>query len=108
MKKFAAVLLMLTICPCFAIDWLNMKSQKGIMFALDIDSIREIDNYYFYNLKVYSPSDEDIVVTMQSQKNHPFSSVIFKYQFLAHESTISPLSILMVSDIAFSTLSRRT
>ena len=54
MKKFAVVLLMLMMCPSFAIDWLNLKSAKGTMFALDVDSIREEGNYYFYNLKVLS------------------------------------------------------
>jgi len=85
MKKLLAILITLLICPVFAINWENLKSETGKMFALDVDSIKQEGNYYFYNLKVYTNGTDDIVMTMQCQINHPFCARINKYNLSHYE-----------------------
>ena len=86
MKKiFLVTVLFLFINPVFAIEWLNLKSASGNMFALDVDSITELNGYYFYNLKVYTNGLDDIVVTMQSKIRSSFSTRIEHYKLSQYE-----------------------
>lgn len=86
MKKiFLVTVLFLFINPVFAIEWLNLKSASGNMFALDVDSITELNGYYFYNLKVYTNGLDDIVVTMQSKISSSFSTRIEHYKLSQYE-----------------------
>ena len=55
------------------------------MFALDVDSITELNGYYFYNLKVYTNGLDDIVVTMQSKISSSFSTRIEHYKLSQYE-----------------------
>lgn len=86
MKKiFLVTVLFLFINPVFAIEWINLKSASGNMFALDVDSITELNGYYFYNLKVYTNGLDDIVVTMQSKISSSFSTRIEHYKLSQYE-----------------------
>ena len=64
----------------FGIEWVSIKGKNGHEAALDIESITEKNNYYFYNLKVYTNGLDDIVVTMQSKKNSAICSRINYYK----------------------------
>ncbi|MBR5304077.1 MAG: hypothetical protein IKU37_04550 [Candidatus Gastranaerophilales bacterium] len=86
MKKALLICMLLLVHNCFAIDWINVTSQKGETFVLDKDSITEKNNYYFYNIRLYSNNADDIVVTMQSQKKHPFCTRIKYYKLSEYES----------------------
>lgn len=87
MKKiFLTLVLFLCVNSAFAIDWINLKSATGNMFALDKDSITEINGYYFYNLKVYTNGLDDAVVTMQSKINSPFCTRIEFYKLSQYET----------------------
>ena len=72
MKKILLLYLLLTVNSCFAIDWVNTTTPKGESYAIDKDSITEKNNYLFYNIKINSSNSEDVIVTMQCQKSHPF------------------------------------
>ena len=88
MKKIILTLFLLItfISSAQAIEWLNLKSAIGGMFALDVDSITEKNGYYFYNLKIYTNGLDDIVVTMQSKINTPFCTRIEHYKLNQYES----------------------
>ena len=87
MKRIILSLLVFLVTnPIFAIDWLNLKSESGSMFALDLDSVKEFNGYYFYNLKVYTIGQEDLVVTMQSSINSAFSKRIEFYKLSQYET----------------------
>lgn len=80
MKKIFLVLFSLLISPVFAINWVLVQSKSGSIVYLDVDSIKEYNGYYFYNIKVDTSPSESIVVTMQSQKSYPFSARINYYK----------------------------
>lgn len=81
MKKIFLFLSVLIITnPCFAINWVDITTPKNKIIALDLDSIKEYQNYYFYNVKMYTNGSDDIVITMQSQKAHPFCARIKHYK----------------------------
>ena len=87
MKKILLIFILLLITNTnYAIDWINLKSEAGNMFALDKDSITEKDGHYFYNLKVYTNGLDDVVVTMQSKTNRPFCTRIEHYKLAQYES----------------------
>ena len=88
MKKVLLVLFLsiFILNPAFSIDWMYLKSPKGKMFALDKDSITEKNGYYFYNLKVYTNTIDDTVVTMQSKINSPFCKRIEHYKLSQYEA----------------------
>ena len=75
MKYFLALILMLFNFAC-AIEWVNLQSAKGKTIALDKDSIKEYQGYYFYNVKMYTNGLDDIVITMQCRISHPFCARI--------------------------------
>ena len=81
MKKIlvACLLIMLVDLPSFAINWIEVKTSTGQELSLDKDSITEHLSYYFYNIKVKKKNGEVVVVTIQSQKAHPFCARIKFY-----------------------------
>lgn len=70
MKKIVYIVfsLLLTLNGAFAIDWIDLKSPKGNGVSLDKDSIREYDNYYFYNIMLELDNHKKTVITIQSSK----------------------------------------
>lgn len=79
MKKLL-LLFMLLISPVFAIEWVSTISPNGRVAYVDIDSIKEHEGYYFYNIKFANKSPNDIVVvTMQSGIKRPFSARLKAY-----------------------------
>lgn len=86
MKKLIIILLLLSTVSAFAIDWEILKSKGGNVFELDKDSIKEKNGYYFFNIKVSTDNQEDVVITMQSQKSHPFSARINHYKLYDYEN----------------------
>lgn len=87
MKKILYLLILPILLnnSSFAIDWIDVKNEKGISIAVDKDSINEIDNYYFYNTRFQLKSGQDVVVTMQSQKNTPLCTRIKQYSLPEYE-----------------------
>ena len=78
MKKFL-ILSLLLISPVFAIDWVNVETKNNNILYLDKDSITQHRNYYFYNIKTIKENGEEVIITMQSQKSHPFCARIKYY-----------------------------
>lgn len=86
MKKILLSLVALfVISPCWAIDWVELYTPANKPIALDVDSIKEYNNYYFYNVKMYKKDSEDVVITMQAQKTHPFCARIKYYELAQYE-----------------------
>ena len=80
MKKFLYVLfLLLIINPVFAITWENITATGNKALQLDIDSITLHKNYYFYNIKTTKNNGEEVIITIQSQKSHPFCARVKYY-----------------------------
>lgn len=81
MKKLILFsLLLLFILPCYAINWIDVTSTNGQRLGFDKDSLKEYDGYYFYNVKMYTNSTDDPVVTMQCALTHPFCARIKQYK----------------------------
>lgn len=81
MKKiFLIFILFFMANSVFAINWIDLKSANGNIVSLDIDSIKEDKNYYFYNIKMNTTPTESIVITMQSAKLTPFCARIKYYK----------------------------
>ena len=78
MKKFL-ILSLLLFTPAFAIDWVNIESKNNNVLYLDKDSITQHKNYYFYNIKTIKENGEEVIITLQSQKSHPFCARIKYY-----------------------------
>ena len=78
-KKLFLIMCLFLFLQAFAIEWLDLKSTKGHCFSLDKDSITQFENYYFYNIKTHKNNGDDVVMTMQFQKNHPFGARIKYY-----------------------------
>ena len=68
MKKIFFLLLtfLLVSQMSYAIDWLSIKTPSGGLVDIDKDSIKEAQNYYFYNIKITTKLNEEIIITMQS------------------------------------------
>ena len=65
----------------FAIDWHLLITPTGRQVYIDKDSIQEIKNHYFYNIKFTNPgSDKFVIITMQSAKKHPYSARTKAYE----------------------------
>ena len=79
MKKILTTLVLLFICPCIAINWIEVKSENGKTVQLDKDSITKYKGYYFYNVKFQKNNNQDVVITMQSQVLHPYCQRIKYY-----------------------------
>jgi len=63
-----------------AIQWEKRTSTFGRVVYLDIDSIKETSDYFFYNIKFrYENNENYIILTMQSKKTNPFSARIKAY-----------------------------
>lgn len=90
MKKFIFVLIL--TCLIFplkasAIKWDTLYSPAGSTVYLDVDSITEFDNYYFYNIKFQKYNSKDfMVLTIQSAIAHPFSARLKLYTEAEYES----------------------
>ncbi len=77
----------LSVAPCFAINWEQHKSPNGATVFLDTDSIKVVDGYYFYNIKLRLPGRKDFTVsTIQSNHSHPFSACINNYKPAEYEA----------------------
>ena len=63
-----------------AIDWLKLTCPTGRVVYLDKDSIKQEENYYFYNIKFKDMHGFDVVVTMQSATHKPFSARLNVYK----------------------------
>lgn len=79
MKKIFLIFCSLFLSCAFAIDWQDISKNDKKLF-LDKDSIAEYNNYYFYNILTTQKNGEDIVITMQFQKTHPFGARIKYYK----------------------------
>ena len=79
MRIFLILALMLINCAN-AIEWINLQSSKGNTIALDKQSIKEYQGYYFYNVKMHTNGLDDVVVTMQCRVSHPFCARIKHYK----------------------------
>lgn len=77
-KKIFLIALSLILSPAFAIDWQDISKNNTKLF-LDKDSIIEYNNYYFYNILTTKNNGEEIVITMQFQKTHPFGARVKYY-----------------------------
>lgn len=78
MKKII-VLFLLLLNPVFAIDWVNVSNHNNKPLYLDKDSITQHKNYYFYNIRTAKDNGEEVIITMQSQKAHPFCARVKYY-----------------------------
>ncbi len=86
MKKLF-VLFLLLLSPSWAIEWVSVVSTKGRAGFVDIDSIRESQGYYFYNIKFANKSEDDIVIlTMQSGIKNPISARLKAYSPKEYDS----------------------
>jgi len=78
---FLLVLLIFTINQAQAIEWLRVEAKNGGIAQIDLDSIKEYKNCYFYNIKVYNSYTKDyVIITMQSRIKTPLSARIKYYK----------------------------
>jgi len=83
MKKIIFILFLFFICQNFslAIDWYQVQTPLNRVAYVDLDSITQFKNYYFYNIKFQnSENSEFIILTMQSSKFSPLSGRIKTYK----------------------------
>lgn len=74
LKRLIYVLILIMFCPMVqAIDWKEVTTPLGKTVSVDLDSIKEADGFYFYNIRV---NDVNEVVTIQSNSKRPFSAKI--------------------------------
>ena len=87
MKKifFLLTALLLFLNPVFAINWLDITTSNNKYLLLDTDSIKEFQSYYFYNIKTKKNNGEEVIITMQFQKKHPFGARIKFYTNQVYE-----------------------
>ncbi|MBR2069602.1 MAG: hypothetical protein IJ877_07585 [Candidatus Gastranaerophilales bacterium] len=72
--------------PSWAINWVEVTAKNGHNAFIDMDSIKEYKNYYFYNIKVLnSHTNKDVVITVQSNKKTSLSARINFYDPLLYE-----------------------
>ena len=82
MKKILSILFLFFICQNFslAIDWYQVQTPLNRVAYVDLDSITQFKNYYFYNIKFQNPGNSEfIILTMQSSKFSPLSARIRTY-----------------------------
>lgn len=70
---FSLLLLNWLISPILAIDWVTLRTGLGKSVDIDIDSIKQVDHFYFYNIKL---PDSNHVMTIQSGAKSTFSARI--------------------------------
>ena len=83
MKKILFALSLFFICQnfSFAIDWYQVQTPLNRVAYVDLDSITQFKNYYFYNIKFQNPGNSEfIILTMQSSKFSPLSARIRTYK----------------------------
>lgn len=81
------VLLVFTICPAQAVNWVDVQAKNGSRAQLDTDSIKEYNKCYFYNIKVFNEyTKEYVVITMQSRKRTPLSARVKYYKLSEYEN----------------------
>lgn len=71
MKNILLLICLIFFSPsAFAIDWQDVYHNDKKVAYVDVDSIKEYDRYYFYNIKTINVyTNKIIVITMQSKKN---------------------------------------
>lgn len=79
MKKIILIICCFFLSNAFAIDWQDISKNDKKLY-LDKDSIVEYNNYYFYNILTTQKNGEEIIITMQFQKNHPFGARVKYYK----------------------------
>ena len=82
MKKICCILFLLLFIQniSLAINWKSVTTPKGRIAYVDLDSIIEFNNYYFYNIKFQNPNQTNYtILTIQSAKSHPLSSRLKAY-----------------------------
>ena len=83
MLRFFVILIFafISAIPVYAIDWHDVYSNTKKCAYVDVDSIKEYKNYYFYNIKVLNVhTNEFVVITMQSKKTGTLSARIKYYK----------------------------
>lgn len=81
------VLLIFTMHPAQAINWVNVEAKNGSRAQLDVDSIIEYNRCYFYNIKVFNEyTKEYVVITIQSRKRTPLSARVKYYKTSEYEN----------------------
>lgn len=70
-----------------AITWKELKTSTGAIFSIDIDSIKDDGEYYYYNLQIPALKNKDFeIVTIQSAKKTPFSARIAFYSLSNYQN----------------------
>ena len=65
----------------YAIEWKTVTARNGANASVDIDSIKEYKNYYFYNIKVLNVyTKQNVIITIQSRKIGGLSARINYYK----------------------------
>lgn len=63
--------------PVFAVNWVDVPNLKKQDVQIDSDSIRHINNYLFFNIKILnSMKTQYRVLTIQSAFKHPYCARI--------------------------------
>lgn len=70
---------MYMVLPLYAIEWKPVYRDGSICCYIDFDSIVKTKDYYFYNIKYNLDEDKEVVVTLQSGHNTPFSARLRVY-----------------------------
>lgn len=70
---FSFLLLNCIIMPTLAINWVTLNTPLGKTVDIDTDSVKEIDHFYFYNIKLMGSNH---VFTIQSGSKSTFSARI--------------------------------
>ena len=80
-KRFLLVLFSLLFClSAHAISWQEVESLSKTVAFIDVDSIKEYNNYYFFNIQVKNTATgENVVITLQSAKSSAFAARIKAY-----------------------------
>ncbi len=70
-----------------AITWQEVQTLSKTVAFIDVDSIKEHNNYYFFNIQVKNTStNENVVITLQSAKNSAFAARIKAYTVAEYNS----------------------
>lgn len=80
------LVIVFTNLSAYAIEWSEVVTPKNKKVYLDLDSINELNDYYFYNIKVQSGLNEYKILTIQSCKNSLISAKIATYSLAEYEN----------------------
>ena len=89
MKKVLFILLsfIFTQSVCHAINWQEVQSQYKNIAYVDMDSIKEEKDSYFYNIKFLNKiTNNYVVLTVQALKSNPFCARLKAYTLEEYES----------------------